>query len=439
MSLDPAQFSLDALTPRTIYTPHDANELAQMLAQCNAEKRAVVPWGGGTLQHLGHPPTRYDAAICTTNLNQVIDYAYDDLTATFGAGMTLAEIERVLAEHGQFLPIDVPHPERATIGGVLATGMNGPLRLRYGPVRDFLIGNRFATVEGHVIKAGSKVVKNVAGYELHKVQVGAFGTLGILSEATFKVFPRPAAETTLWASFDDLRDACAVISPLWRLPTPPLALELFDRATGAQVYKGAQGKWFIAARFGGPTATIASARETSAQTAREHQARVEIVEEGMSLWRTIADLPAQLRETQPGVTLLRASIPPKELFAALRSILDLASIHQLAPPRLFAHAALATIYACSVDVDASPHLARESAIARDDRIQETRMIAFVRALRAQLHERGGHLMVVEAPTAIKAQAGVWGDVGPTLKLMQSIKRQFDPNNILNPGRFVGGI
>lgn len=215
------EYSVGGFAPQTIYTPRDAHELAQILAQCNSEKRAVVPWGGGTLQHLGNAPTQFDAAIQTANLNQVIEYAFDDLTATFGAGMTLAEIERVLNEHGQFLPLDVPHPERATIGGVLASGMNGALRLRYGLARDYMLGNRFVTVDGQIIKAGAKVVKNVAGYELHKVQVGAFGTLGLLTEATFKVFPRPPAEISAWASFDELRDACAAVGQVWNLPIPP--------------------------------------------------------------------------------------------------------------------------------------------------------------------------------------------------------------------------
>lgn len=214
-------FSLNGISPQTIYIPRDAPELAQILALCNAQNCAVVAWGGGTLQHLGNAPKQYDAVIQTANLNQVIDYAFDDLTATFGAGMTLAEIERVLAEHGQFLPLDVPHPERATIGGVLASGMNGALRLRYGPARDYMLGNRFATVDGQIIKAGSKVVKNVAGYELHKVQVGAFGTLGILTEATFKLFPKPPAEILMWASFEELRDACAAVGQVWNLPPPP--------------------------------------------------------------------------------------------------------------------------------------------------------------------------------------------------------------------------
>ncbi len=409
-------FSLDGISPQTIYIPRDASELAQILAQCNSEKRAVVAWGGGTLQHLGNAPKQYDAVIQTTKLNQVMEYAFDDLTATFGAGMTLAEIERVLAEHGQFLPLDVPHPERATIGGVLASGMNGALRLRYGPARDYMLGNRFATVDGQIIKAGSKVVKNVAGYELHKVQVGAFGTLGILTEATFKLFPKPPAEISMWASFDELGDACAAVGQVWNLPTPPLAIELFNSDTARLLDSNASGAWHIAARFGGSKATMAAARDVFANAVNENNARsVEAIEDAQKFWSAIADMPATLHENFSDALLVRVSVPPKELQNALRMLLDTPST-----PRIFAHAAVASIYASFQDASASPE-------------------TFVAKLRAQIHELHGHLIIESAPSTFRKNLNAWDDVGASFKLMQSLKRKFDPNNILNPGRFVRGI
>ncbi len=412
----PLTFALDGISPQRIYTPPDANELAQVLAQCNAEKCAVVPWGGGTLQHLGNAPSQYNAVLQTTNLNQVIEYAYDDLTATFGAGMTLAEIERVLSEHGQFLPLDVPHPERATIGGVLATGMNGALRLRYGPARDYMLGNRFATVDGQLIKAGSKVVKNVAGYELHKVQVGAFGTLGILTEATFKLFPKPPAEISMWASFDELSDACAAVGQIWNLSTPPLAIELLDTATMKFVEPNARGAYFVLARFGGSKATMAAARDFFSNAANEKNARsVNVIDDTQKFWRAIADLPATLREHFSDALLVRVSVPPKELPSALRVLMDFPS-----PPRIFSHAAVASIYASFQDAYASPE-------------------TFVAQLRARVHELHGHIIVEHAASTLKKNLNAWNDVGASFKLMQALKRKFDPNNILNPGRFVGGI
>lgn len=411
----------DGIRPSQSFSPRDAGELAQVLAHCNSEKRAVVPWGGGTLQHLGNPPARFDTVIQTRNLNQVVEYAFDDLTITVGAGMTLGEINRVLGEHGQFLPLDIPHPARATIGGALAANANGPLRLRYGPARDYLLGVKLATVDGQIIKAGSKVVKNVAGYDLHKVQVGAFGTIGILTQATFKVFPKPAAEATVFAAFDDLASACAVVPEIWNLNTPPVALELLDAENARHVVPGAQGNWFIIARFGGTTATMAVARDLSAECARENGARAaDMLDDAAGVWQSIADLPATLREQSPDALLVRLSVPPRELQNALRLAADTAAALNLTSPRIFAHATSASVYA-SVQGDPG------------------RLGQCVTQLRPALHKLRGHLMIESAPLALRASTGAWDEVGPSLKLMQSIKNKFDPNNILNPGRFVGGV
>lgn len=416
-----AEFSLDGLRTSDIFAPRDAGELAQFLAECNTGNRAVVPWGGGTLQHLGNAPARLDAVIRTTNLNQVVEYAYDDLTITVQAGMTLAEIAGVLAAQGQFLPLDVPYPEDATIGGVLATGANGPLRLRYGPARDFMLGNRFATVDGEIIKAGSKVVKNVAGYELHKVQVGAFGTLGILTEATFKLFPKPPAEMTVVAGFGELDDACASVPEIWQLNTPPLAIELLDAATMKSVEPGAQGAYFVAARFGGSKATMAVARDLCAQAAEEHNASsAETAGDPFKLWRAISDLPATLRQEFPDALLVRASVPPKELSNALHRLFETATALEIPPPRTFAHAAITSLYAL-FEGDA------------------TALAAVGTTLRARLHSLHGHLVVESAPAGLKKNINAWDEVGASLKMMQMLKRKFDPNNILNPGRFVAGI
>lgn len=408
-------YTLDGVTPQKVYTPRDAQDLAQLLAQCNAERNTVVPWGGGTLQHLGNPPTQYGAVLRTTNLNQIVEYSPDDLTATFGAGMTMAEIDRALGDNGQFLPLDVPHPERATIGGVLASGINGTLRLRYGPARDYMLGNRFATVDGEIIHAGSKVVKNVAGYELHKVQVGALGTLGVLTEATFKLFPKMPAEMFVWASFDALSDACAMVPAAWNLSTPPLAIELLSAETAQRVQPNAQGAWHVAVRFGGSRVTMAAARDLCAYAATENHARAtDAVSDGKKLWRAIADLPATLRENTPDALLVRASVPPKDLQTAL-TLLNRAE-HA---PRIFAHAAVTSIYA-----------------SYDGKAAE--LEALITKLRGQLHGLHGHLVVESVPTSLQKIAR-WDEVGASLRLMQALKKKFDPNNILNPGRFVAGV
>ncbi|OQZ00249.1 MAG: hypothetical protein B6D41_00230, partial [Chloroflexi bacterium UTCFX4] len=279
----------------------------------------------------------------------------------------------------------------------------------------YMLGNRFATVDGQIIKAGAKVVKNVAGYELHKVQVGAFGTLGLLTEATFKVFPRPPAEISAWASFDELRDACAAVGQVWNLPIPPLAIELFDARTARSIEPNASGAWHIAARFGGAKAAMAAARDVFANAANENHARsIETIDDATKFWRAVADMPATLRESFSDALFVRVSVPPKELQNTLRALAE------NSPPRIFAHAAVASIYASFDNASASPE-------------------TFIAILRARIHDLHGHLIVEGAPPTLRKQINVWDDVGASFKLMRALKRKFDPNNILNPGRFAGGI
>ncbi len=413
-------YALGGIEPQQIFSPRDADDLARVLAECDRERRAVIPWGGGTMQHLGASPARMDAMIQTSALNNVIEYEPADLTITVQAGMTLDAIENVLAPNGQFLPLDIPQPQRATIGGVLATGASGPLRLRYGPPRDFTLGLKFASVDGKLIKAGGKVVKNVAGYELTKVIVGSMGTLGIITQATFKIFPKPPHEQTLLASFANWRDACAAIPKLWNLHTPPLALELFDAEIARLLLPEFSAGWLVAARFGGANVTMQAADADSKRVARDSNARsIERLTTDELFWRAVSDLPETLR-AMPDSVLLRIGAAPKDLATVIENILEIAATQNLSEPRVFAHAATAIIYAT---------LNATSANA-------ARAVQELRAMLAPIH---AHVMVESAPVSLKQTIPVWDEVGASLRLIRAIKQQFDPNGILNPGRFAGGV
>lgn len=420
--VDMNEFSLDGSTPSKVLTPHDSNELAKMLEDCNRQKLTVTPWGGGTLQHLGNVPSRIDSIIETSQLDEVVEYEPSDLTVSVQAGITLKQLSDTLGAHSQFLPIDVPLPELATIGGVLAVGAYGPLRLRYGPPRDFTLGLRTATVDGKIIKTGGKVVKNVAGYELTKVLVGSFGTLGIITEATFKIFPLPPSQLTLLASFSRLEDACAAVTDLWRLPTAPAALELLNSTLERLVVSEPTGQWMVAARFGGSQAVVEAARDMSARAARSHNSSaVEFADDVIGAWRAINNMPARMREAKPDAMVLQAGVPPKELDSLVHAALSIAYAQGLATPLILAHAASAIIY---LTIDAS----------------EVRALEFVRQLRINIMGLRGHLFIESGPKSLKDDLGAWEPIDRApLRLMRAIKKQFDPNNILNPGRFAGGI
>lgn len=196
-------YTVHNTSPAQVVAPATAEELADCLREATARGLAVVPWGAGTRQHIGRAPTRYDLAIATHGLARVLDYHPDDLVVTLEAGATLGAVQAELARHGQWLPWDAPLPGRASVGGLLASGAAGPLRLGYGAPRDWTLGMRVALGDGRLVRSGGRVVKNVAGYDTHKLHIGALGTLGVIVEATFKVQPLPERRRTLLASFTD--------------------------------------------------------------------------------------------------------------------------------------------------------------------------------------------------------------------------------------------
>lgn len=423
-------FSIDELVPRKIETPSTLDELARTVACAGKEDTAIVPWGGGTMQHLGGIPRRYDLALQTTQLNRVVEYAPDDLTITVEAGITLAQLQAELAAHNQFLPLDPPLPSQATIGGILATDSSGPSRLRYGPARDFTLGMHVINAEGKITKSGGKVVKNVAGYELPKIYIGSLGTLGIIAEVTFKIFPKPQEQTTLIAAFTNHRTACQAVRGLWNLTTAPLAIELLDTSLAHAVGLNAEPNDFvIAARFGGTRTIVEAAALKAGNAARNNDAaRIEThalacgasVSADESLWQRIADLPAALRNAHPTGTLLRIGLPPSYLSAAIDKITERARAVEVESYELYAHAATAVIY-----------------IAFDG--VESKTVEAIKHLRWAVAPFGGHVIVEHTPRTVKELIHVWGEPGAEHFLSQRLKGAFDPQMILNPGRFVGAL
>jgi glycolate oxidase FAD binding subunit len=214
---------VDGLTPGRVETPSTAEDLAETLHAAGRRGEAVVPVGGGRAMGMGDVPERFDVALETRALDRVVEQSQADMTVSVEAGITLEALNARLAQVGQFLPMDPPGAPGHTVGGVLAAGLSGPLRLRYGSPRDFVIGLRVALPDGRLVSSGGRVVKNVSGYDLNKLHQGALGSLGVIVAASFKVFPRPLHEITLDARPDD---PWAEAARALALPTPPVALEL---------------------------------------------------------------------------------------------------------------------------------------------------------------------------------------------------------------------
>jgi glycolate oxidase FAD binding subunit len=330
---------------------------------------------------------------------------HDDanLTATVQAGMALGSLNGHLAARRQFLALDPPRPEAATIGGILAANVNGPRRMTYGGVRDLVIGMRMVLPGGAQIKSGGKVVKNVAGYDMCKLFTGSLGTLGVITEATFKMTPVPEAAATLVAR-GPTAAAMRVVDDLFASVLQPAAVTVTNALDGL-----APGAHALAVAAEGFTETVD--RHLRDITVMAHAAgmSVAVLREGGhdALWARLRDFPGG------GEGMIRLTVPLASVEAALHAVGGLAG-----SPAWVGHAASGAIF-----VQISAETAAQAFAALTDA--------------AQAHR--GHAVLVAAPPAAKQGRDVWGADPPALALMREIKRQFDPGNVLNPGRFVARI
>ena len=388
--------SVDGLLPSTVMRPEDAEDAARGLHLCDLAPAAVVVWGGGTQMRLGAPPRRYEVAFSTERMTRLLEYEPADLTCRVEAGIRLHDLQAALREQGQRLPLDPPHLERATVGGMVAANTNGLSRGRYGTVRDWVIGIAVAYPSGKVARAGGKVVKNVAGYDLMKLHIGALGTLGVVAEVNFKVQARPEMEATLLAQFD--------------APAPALGVGLklahqYLAPASAIVQDGDGGRWQLALKLEGYAREVQAAKDQAIRFVREAGGIVQDAEIPLAFWDAARDWST-----------------PADDEVMLRAIVPLA-----ASPLLMA----------AVPADARV-LAQPASGVVDVRVKAPSAANTLSRLRTAAGAEG-QVVVVAAPVALKQGLDVWGPPPPGFPIMRALKQALDPNGILNPGRFVGGI
>lgn len=377
----------------TRVVPVDADECARILAEAAGQRRTVRIVGSRTKSYLGDvAPT--DIEVGTSRLAGLIDHEPADLTVTVGAGMRLAEAAVLLERAGQFLPLDAPHANQATIGGVIAANSNGFWRARYGSVRDLLIGARVALADGTVVRAGGRVVKNVAGYDLDKLLVGSFGTLGVIVEATLKVLPVPATTDGLAAEFSRATDAFAAAHAIVRGAS---------RVEACVVELDESHAWRLAVQARGSAPTV---KRAMADAAREVTARAgESTRLGDGLDR-IRELPARAIDG----ALVRVSLP-------------------LAASPAFAEAAARFESLAALVADAASGVTRVHLAGDDDAV-----IRDAEALLLAARAVGGNGRVERRAEHLRPRLATWPTPPNGDFLMRRIKDAFDPAGILEPGR-----
>jgi glycolate oxidase FAD binding subunit len=419
--------AVDGVLPRLWCEPASIDELAAVVGLADRSGASILPRGGGSRMGLGGPPRSADLLLSSRRLNRVIEYEPADLTITVEAGIACAELQSCLAGEGQFLALDPPSAGQASIGGVVASNASGPLRLRYGTARDLVIGTRVVNADGVLSKAGGRVVKNVAGYDLNKLYTGSLGTLGMIVELSFKLQPIPPVEGTVLATFGALELARSAVQRVLRSPLGPLAIEALDSRTAATFLPTGiepTSAYTIGFLVGGFEATVARASSEIGAVCREAGGTIITLDDESirGFWSACRELPDARDPSRP---LLKVAVPPARSLEAL-TLLQGRLAERGFTALLLAHAGSGIVYAGVNSEEWSEQALR-------------RLAESVAEVRRSVSEWGGSLVVECCPTALKLLIDVWGEIGPSLRLMKVLKQQLDPRSTINPGRFVGGI
>jgi glycolate oxidase FAD binding subunit len=405
---DVDQFDVDGVAPDVVVAPSSEQELATVLREANEYGLAVIPFGAGRHMTLGNAPKEYDVALSMAQLNRVVAHEPADLTVTVEPGARLSDLEALLAQHNQFLPLDPPGGDAATVGGLIASAVQGPLRHAFGSARDWLIGVRVVHADGRMSKAGGRVVKNVTGYEMTKLYTGSFGTLGVISEATFKLMPAPAMTRTVAAYFHSPHAAATFAFAAQDAGLSLYSAELLSPPAAFAVI--GQARWAVLMRAAGTMNGVDRTLREIAAIGAGVQASIE--EAGDAAWRRWSDVFAL------GELALRLSVAPSAIADAME-VLD----------RRFAGAAAtlsSTISAGVLRANLRPS-------------QDHRASALVAHARAVASRHEGFVVVEAAPPSFKRQEDVFGPLRPDFAIMKRLKDEFDPRRTLSPGRFVGRL
>jgi glycolate oxidase FAD binding subunit len=403
---------VDGIAPRWVVAPTTTEQVARILALAHGEGLVVVPRGSGSALGLGAPLDRVDIVLDTRNLARVVDYNPDDLTVSVETGLTAAGLAGRLAERRQWLPVDPPAAQNRSLGGLTATNALGPLRVRYGTLRDLLLGVRFVQSDGVITWGGARVVKSVTGYDVPKLMVGALGTLGVLTELTLRLHPRPEFEGTWLADFPSAGAAQTFVGLVLDSTLQPNRVEFLNTpalgACGAPAAPAA-----VAVSIGSVEAAVREQGEDLVSLAQ--RAGGTVTPTAAAFWDRYLAVTGPPRTAGDAVVLRVGTLPSR--------LAETAEAIALGPPSI--------VTGCA---------ALGSLLVVLDGVSPDRAVATIARLRDSVADFGGHVMVLAGPRAIRAAVDPWGPVTPAaLAVMQRLKSEFDPRRILNPGRFVGGI
>jgi glycolate oxidase FAD binding subunit len=423
-----AGFTVDGTAPPLVARPGTQQQVEAVVAACGKAGAAIAPWGNGIAMGLGNPPSRLDVVLCLDRLTRIVEFDPANLVVSAEAGVRLADLQQVLTAEREFLPLDPARMERRTVGGAIATNASGPSRLLYGTARDLVLGLRVVLPSGERVRCGGKVIKNVSGYDMNKIFIGSLGTLGIITEVTFKLLPAPATRATVAGVFADLARAAALVTRALESFLLPEAMELLDPQALAGV---ATGLGLEGSAGYGVALSLAGSRETVERQVRGFTRFLTDgtavgtstlgAEASLTAWRGIRDVLDRALGTADAV-VVKIGVPISKTAAFLASAEDLARRHGWRGA-IAAHAGSGVVRAAYTMGRGTSEVARDG----------------IEALRREAEATEGSLVVEAAPLALKRHLDAWGKPGEAFPVMRRLKTEFDPLGLMNPGRFLGGI
>ncbi len=427
-------YAVDGKKPKTIVSPGTMDEVSKVVAHANQQHLVIIPRGNGTKMGMGGIPQKMDIILLTGRLNRITDSDCENLTLSAQGGITLNEVQKSLAKVGKgyFIPLDPPFTERATLGGIIATNSSGPRRLLYGTARDLIIGTKAVFPNGDLVISGGKTVKNVSGYDMCKLLIGSYGTLGIICEITFKLLPLPEKEATFSLSFAKLEDADGFAREVRSSQLVSSSIEILNSIAvqnmKSSISMPSDGNYLIAVGLEGVAESIDRQISEMSEIGKKYGTLAAMTltsEKHQAFWIAIRDFSNGLTVNYPNFISLKSN------FLISKSGEMLGNYEKIAREfgidcAFISHAGSGILY--------SYILPGKNFRSKIDSFAE-----LIEKLTAEAIKNEGNLVVEWSPLSIKKKVEVWGRSRGDYIVMRRLKEQIDPAGILNVGRFVGGI
>ena len=419
---DGSEYSIAGLLPALVVTPQTLRDMAAVVEVAGQAGACLAPWGGGTVMGRGHVPEAYDIALVTSGIADIVDFDVANLTVTVQAGMTLEQLQTQLGREKKFLPLNPCSPRHATVGGTVAANANGPGRFHYGAVRDLVLGMRVILANGESIHVGGKTMKNVAGYDLGKIFIGSHGSLGIVTEATFRLLPQPERQAVVRIAFAGLGPALDLVSNVLDSELLPVSLSVVTPLASEWVFEASSQATVLAVELNGSAETVdRQVRQMKALVVE--QAAVQDI--SMLDGAEAAALLAQIRDfvclgANDTRQLVFTANVPLSMAGQFVSNMNAEAAEQGVKIGCLIHGGTGTVN-CLVDG-----------------VDVPRQVRLYNKAVSVADELGGHCVLERGSTELRHQVPVWGKPRADWELTRLLKQKFDPHGVLNRGRFVAG-